>query len=54
MQFHIPTFQQLHVRNVNSRKERQFRFSVELANIGSIGNNMGQDANQRQALYGFR
>ena len=38
----------------NSRKERQFRFSIELANIGSIGNNMGQDANTRQGLYGFR
>ena len=38
----------------NSRKEKQFRFSIQLANLGSIGNNMGQDANVRQGLYGFR
>ena len=28
----------------NSRQERQFRFAIELANIGSIGNFMGPDA----------
>ncbi len=26
-------------------KNKQFRFSIELANIGSIGNFMGQEAN---------
>ena len=31
--------------------ERQFRFSIELANIGSMGNFMGQ--NQSQGLSGF-
>lgn len=41
--------------NYNSRTERQFRFSVELANIGSIGNFMGQDADvRRQGLGGYR
>jgi lipopolysaccharide assembly outer membrane protein LptD (OstA) len=29
----------------NARQERQFRFAIELANIGSIGNFMGPDAN---------
>jgi hypothetical protein len=29
----------------NARQERQFRFAVELANIGTIGNFMGADAN---------
>jgi hypothetical protein len=39
----------------NTRNERQFRFSIELANIGSIGNFMGQDSEQRrQGLGGFR
>jgi len=28
----------------NSRQERQFRFAIELANVGSIGNFMGPDA----------
>jgi len=39
----------------NTRQERQFRFSIELANIGSIGNFMGQDSvASRQGLGGFR
>jgi hypothetical protein len=39
----------------NARKERQFRFSIELANIGSIGNFMGQDSPTRsQGLGGYR
>lgn len=39
----------------NTRNERQFRFSIELANIGGIGNFMGQDSEQRrQGLGGFR
>jgi len=29
----------------NARQETQFRFAIELANIGSIGNFMGADAN---------
>jgi hypothetical protein len=29
----------------NAKQERQFRFAIELANIGSIGNFMGADAN---------
>ena len=29
----------------NTKQERQFRFAIELANIGSIGNFMGADAN---------
>jgi hypothetical protein len=28
----------------NTKQERQFRFAIELANIGSIGNFMGADA----------
>ena len=28
----------------NAKQERQFRFAIELANIGSIGNFMGTDA----------
>ena len=35
-----------------ARQERQFRFSIELANIGSIGNFMGQT--RRQRLPGMR
>lgn len=31
--------------NYNTRQERQFRFGIELANIGTIGNFMGADAN---------
>jgi LPS-assembly protein len=39
----------------NTRDERQFRFSIELANIGAIGNFMGQDSEaRRQGLGGFR
>jgi LPS-assembly protein len=41
--------------NFNGRSERQFRFSIELANIGSVGNFMGQEAERaRQGLGGFR
>jgi len=39
----------------NTRNERQFRFSIELANIGAIGNFMGQNSELgRQGLGGFR
>ncbi len=39
----------------NARKEKQFRFSIELANIGSIGNFMGQEGEaRRQGLGGSR
>lgn len=39
----------------NAKQDRQFRFAIELANIGSIGNFMGQDADaRRQGLGGFR
>ena len=39
----------------NGRDERQFRFSIELANVGSIGNFMGQDAlSRRNGLGGYR
>ena len=41
--------------NYNPRQERQFRFSIELANMGSIGNFMGDNApGQRQGLGGYR
>ena len=41
--------------NYNGRDERQFRFSIELANVGSIGNFMGQDAfGRRGGLGGYR
>jgi hypothetical protein len=38
----------------NLNKQRQFRFSIDLANIGSIGNFMGQEASaaNRQFLTG--
>jgi LPS-assembly protein len=36
----------------NTRQERQFRFSIDLAGIGSIGNFMGQDAALRNGLAG--
>jgi LPS-assembly protein len=37
------------------KKDRQFRFAIELANIGSIGNFMGQDeAEQRRGFGGIR
>jgi hypothetical protein len=32
--------------NYNGRDEREFRFSIELANIGSVGNFMGEEAEQ--------
>ena len=31
----------------NTKQERQFRFAIELANIGSIGNFMGADGDRR-------
>ena len=41
--------------NYNGRNERQFRFSIELANVGSIGNFMGQDTlSRRGGLGGYR
>ena len=39
----------------NGRDERQWRFNLELANIGSIGSFMGEDAlGGRQGLGGYR
>jgi LPS-assembly protein len=38
--------------NYNGRDERQFRFSIELANIGSIGNFMGDEQPGRQGIGG--
>ena len=39
----------------NIKQDRQFRFSIDLANIGSIGNFMGDDANQgRVGFAGLR
>ena len=39
----------------NGRNERQWRFNLELANIGSMGNFMGADAaGGRQGLGGYR
>jgi lipopolysaccharide assembly outer membrane protein LptD (OstA) len=41
--------------NFNQVVERQFRFAIELANVGSIGNFMGQDAGgQSLGLGGYR
>jgi hypothetical protein len=41
--------------NYNQRDERQFRFSIELAHVGSIGNFMGEDMpGQRQGLGSYR
>jgi LPS-assembly protein len=41
--------------NYNQRQDRQFRFSIELANVGSMGNFMGDNApGQRQGLGGYR
>jgi hypothetical protein len=41
--------------NYNQRQDRQFRFSIELANVGSIGNFLGDNApGQRQGLGGYR
>ena len=38
--------------STTSSNERQFRFSIELANIGSIGNFMGQEAARQPRLPG--
>jgi LPS-assembly protein len=41
--------------NYNQRQDRQFRFSIDLANVGSIGNFLDENApNQRQGLGGYR
>jgi len=43
--------------NYNGREERQFRFSIELANLGSMGNFMGDETPGRQgagAVGGLR
>jgi LPS-assembly protein len=41
--------------NYNQRQDRQFRFSIELANVGSMGNFMGDNVpGQRQGLGGYR
>lgn len=41
--------------NFNSRQDRQIRFSIELANLGAIGNFLGDDPNGRnQGLGGSR
>jgi len=40
--------------NYNDREERQFVFSIELANIGSIGNFMGADQQRALGLGGYR
>ena len=34
----------------NERSEQQFRFSIELANIGSFGNFNGEDRGRPQTL----
>jgi LPS-assembly protein len=39
----------------NQRQDRQFRFSIDLANVGSIGNFLDENApGQRQGLGGYR
>jgi LPS-assembly protein len=45
-----------HIRyNWNGRDEKQWRFNLELANVGSMGSFMGADATgQRQGLGGYR
>ncbi|HSD66530.1 MAG TPA: hypothetical protein VLF95_07505, partial [Vicinamibacteria bacterium] len=45
-----------HIRyNWNGRDEVQWRFNLELANIGSMGNFQGADAaSRRQGLGGYR
>jgi LPS-assembly protein len=45
-----------HIRyNWNGRDEKQWRFNLELANVGSIGNFMGADGGaRRQGLGGYR
>ena len=41
--------------NYNQRDERQFRFSIELAHVGSIGNFMDEDVpGRRQGLGSYR
>ena len=41
--------------NYNQRQERQYRFSIELANVGSIGNFMDEDVpGRRQGLGSYR
>jgi LPS-assembly protein len=40
--------------NYNGRDERQFRFSIELANVGSIGNFMGGERPGQGGLGGYR
>ena len=36
----------------NAKQDRQFRFAIELANIGSMGNFMGSDAEEASAVLG--
>jgi hypothetical protein len=44
-----------HIRyNWNGRDEVQWRFNLELANVGSIGNFMGAGASGSQGLGGYR
>ena len=44
-----------HIRfNYNGRDEVQWRFSLQLANIGSMGNFLGTDSTGRQGLAGYR
>ena len=45
-----------HIRyNWNGRDEKQWRFNLELANVGSMGNFLGADAaGGRQGLGGYR
>jgi len=40
--------------NYNNRDERQFRFSIELANIGSVGNFLGVEEQLALGLGGYR
>ena len=40
--------------NYNTRDERQFRFSIELANLGSIGNFLGAEEQMALGLAGYR
>jgi LPS-assembly protein len=44
-----------HIRyNWNGRQEKQWRFNLELANVGSIGNFMGADQGGRQGRGAYR
>ena len=44
-----------HIRyNWNGRNETQWRFNLQLANIGSMGNFLGVDATGRSGLAGYR